>query len=57
MLELYQAYADYNVMMDLTEEMICLLVEKYCKENKTTVRRKEQLILRGHGSGRSTRSF
>jgi lysyl-tRNA synthetase, class II len=36
MLELYQAYADYNVMMDLTEEMICFLVEKYCKESKTT---------------------
>jgi lysyl-tRNA synthetase class 2 len=35
MLELYQAYADYNIMMDLTEELICLLVEKYCKENKT----------------------
>jgi lysyl-tRNA synthetase class 2 len=30
MLELYQAYADYNVMMDLTEELVCLLVEKYC---------------------------
>jgi lysyl-tRNA synthetase class 2 len=30
MLELYQAYADYNVMMDLTEEITCLLVEKYC---------------------------
>ncbi len=30
MLELYQAYADYNVMMDLTEEIICVLVEKYC---------------------------
>jgi lysyl-tRNA synthetase class 2 len=36
MLELYQAYADYNIMMDLTEEMICLLVEKYCKDSKTT---------------------
>ncbi|MDD5326221.1 MAG: lysine--tRNA ligase [Phycisphaerae bacterium] len=35
MLELYQAYADYNVMMDLTEEMICLLVEKYCQDGKT----------------------
>jgi len=30
MLELYQAYADYNVMMDLTEEIISLLVETYC---------------------------
>ena len=30
MLEAYQAYADYNVMMDLTEELICLLVEKHC---------------------------
>ena len=30
MLELYQAYADYNVMMDLTEEIICLLVENNC---------------------------
>ena len=35
MLELYQAYADYNIMMDLTEEMICLLVEKYCQGGKT----------------------
>ena len=30
MMEIYQAYADYNVMMDLTEEMICLLIEKHC---------------------------
>jgi lysyl-tRNA synthetase class 2 len=34
MLELYQAYADYKVMMDLTEELICLLVEKYCGGKK-----------------------
>jgi lysyl-tRNA synthetase class 2 len=34
MLELYQAYADYNVMMDLTEELICLLVEKFCADSK-----------------------
>jgi lysyl-tRNA synthetase class 2 len=30
MLELYQAYGDYNVMMDLTEEMIFACVKKYC---------------------------
>jgi len=30
MLELYQAYADYNVMMDITEELIGMLVEKHC---------------------------
>jgi len=32
MLELYQAYADYNVMMDLTEEIISLCVEKHCDD-------------------------
>ena len=31
MLELYQACADYFTMMDLTEELICSLVEKYCE--------------------------
>ncbi len=31
MLELYQAYGDYNVMMDLTEELIASLVERYCQ--------------------------
>ncbi len=30
MLELYQAYADYNVMMELAEQMIGLCVEKFC---------------------------
>jgi lysyl-tRNA synthetase class 2 len=30
MLEVYQAYADYNVMMDLTEEVISLCIEKHC---------------------------
>jgi len=34
MLELYQAYADYNVMMDITEEIFSLLVEKYCEGRK-----------------------
>ncbi len=32
MLELYQAYADYNIMMDLTEELTGMLVKKYCEE-------------------------
>jgi len=32
MLEVYQAYADYNVMMDLTEEVIGHCVEKYCAD-------------------------
>ncbi len=30
MLELYQAYADYNVMMDLTESMVAHLIESHC---------------------------
>ncbi len=34
MMELYQAYADYNVMMDLTEELISLLVEEYCQDEQ-----------------------
>ena len=31
MLELYQAYSDYNVMMDLTEDLISLLVDEHCE--------------------------
>lgn len=34
MMELYQAYADYNVMMEITEELICELVDKFCDGNK-----------------------
>jgi len=30
MLELYQAYADYNVMMDITEELVSTLIERHC---------------------------
>ncbi len=30
MMEVYQAYADYNVMMDLTEEIVSLCIQKYC---------------------------
>lgn len=31
MMELYQAYADYNVMMDITEEITCKLIEEHCE--------------------------
>ena len=34
MLELYQAYADYSVMMDLTEEIISSLVKEYCESSQ-----------------------
>jgi lysyl-tRNA synthetase class 2 len=34
MLELYQAYADYNVMMEIAEELCSLLVEKHCEGTK-----------------------
>ena len=34
---MYQAYADYNIMMDLTEELICSLVAKYCDSHKSAV--------------------
>lgn len=30
MIEIYQAYGDYNVMMDLTEEVVSLCVEEHC---------------------------
>ncbi len=34
MLELYQAYADYNDMMDITESLVSLLIEKYCQSEQ-----------------------
>ena len=34
MLEVYQAYGDYEVMMDLTEELIGLCVETQCQGSK-----------------------
>ncbi|MHC4738147.1 MAG: lysine--tRNA ligase [Planctomycetota bacterium] len=34
MLELYQSYADYNVMMDLTEEIISLCAEKHREDKR-----------------------
>jgi lysyl-tRNA synthetase class 2 len=30
MMEIYQAYADYNIMMDLAEDLICGMAEKFC---------------------------
>lgn len=29
--ELYQAYADYNDMMDITEELVCTIAEEVCE--------------------------
>lgn len=34
MIEIYQAYGDYNVMMDLTEEVVSLCVEKHCSSRQ-----------------------
>jgi lysyl-tRNA synthetase class 2 len=34
MMEIYQAYADYNIMMELTESLIGGLVEKHCESPK-----------------------
>ena len=34
MLEVYQAYADYEVMLDLAEEMAALLVEEFCENTQ-----------------------
>jgi lysyl-tRNA synthetase class 2 len=34
MLELYQAYADYNIMMELTEQLVTSLVEKFCPRSQ-----------------------
>jgi lysyl-tRNA synthetase class 2 len=34
MMEIYQSYGDYNIMMELTEELIGLLVEKHCEGAK-----------------------
>jgi len=34
MLEVYQAYADYNVMMELSEQMIWLCAERFCDGGK-----------------------
>jgi len=34
MMEIYQAYADYNIMMELTESLISTLIEKHCSSTK-----------------------
>jgi len=34
MMEIYQAYGDYNIMMKLIEELISVLVEKHCGDAK-----------------------
>jgi len=50
MLEVYQAYADYNVMMDLTEETISVCVEKLCTGKQIhPVRNNEKKAITSHG--------
>lgn len=34
MMEIYQAYADYNIMMELTESLVSKLIEKHCDNSK-----------------------
>lgn len=36
MMEVYQAYADYNTMMDLTEDIVSDLIEKHCQDEKVS---------------------
>lgn len=36
MMEVYQAYADYKTMMELTEEVVGAVIEKHCPSNKLT---------------------
>jgi len=35
--ELYQAYADYNDMMDITEELVCTIAEEVCDHKGLTL--------------------
>ncbi|MEK7994240.1 MAG: lysine--tRNA ligase [Planctomycetota bacterium] len=34
MIEVYQAYGDYNVMMDLTEELVSVCIRKHCSDSR-----------------------
>ena len=34
MIEVYQAYGDYDVMMDLTEELISVCIQKHCSDSR-----------------------
>jgi lysyl-tRNA synthetase class 2 len=34
MIEVYQAYGDYNVMMDLTEELVSVCIQKHCSDSR-----------------------
>ena len=49
MLELYQAYADYNMMMDLTEEIDLSSGGEILQGEQDDIRRNRALILRGPG--------
>lgn len=41
MLEMYQAYGDYNELMDFAEEMVLAIVERVCHETRITYLDKE----------------
>ena len=34
MIEVYQAYGDYDVMMDLTEELVSVCIQKHCSDSR-----------------------
>ena len=52
MLELYQAYADYNDMMDLTEQMVAARGPRGDREHRSSITRAKNWTFHRHGGGR-----